>query len=163
VLNRVAAAAAELLESQFAGVYLLEPPAGRADARGRGGAGGTFVLAAGCGLDTSREAYRQFPRRGSLGGRALRAGRTAGLGRAGPRALPALASGRSVGALLVAPIFAPPLGAGDLAPEAPPAGAGGPASGDALGVVEVYATEPRPWSGDDERLLTALATAAGVV
>jgi signal transduction histidine kinase/uncharacterized protein YigA (DUF484 family) len=166
VLRQVVDAAAELLESQFAGVYLLsreDRPWGRGS---DSGLGDTFILAAARGLDESREAYRHLPRRGSLGGRALELGRTLGIddvaGAGQTAVLPALATGQAVGALLVAPILAPPVGILGSVDDARNPGLAGREEREALGVIEVYATAPRPWKRDDERLLTALASAAGV-
>ena len=130
VLDQIAGAAAQLLASAFAGVFLLEP-------------GGDFALAAARGLDSApgRAALR-LPRGRSLAGRAVAERRTLvvedAAGEPGS-ALPRLLSGEPIGSLVVAPIVA---------------------GGEALGAVEVYSPVPRAFPPEAAQPLTGLAAAA---
>ena len=134
VLESIARAAADLLRVPVGAVFLLD-----------GGApGGDFVLAAAHGIDPGRTPDLRLPRRASLAGRALDAGRTLVVddARGTPgTAMPALLTGEAAGAVIAAPITA--------------AGAG-------LGVVQAFSRRARRFSPEDAALLTALAAAAAV-
>jgi PAS domain S-box-containing protein len=97
VLDRVAGAAAELLASPVAGVFLLDAAA---DA---------FDLAAGRGLEGARTGRLRLPRDTSVAGRATATGRTVVVDdtRRERAVLPALVSGEPIGSLVVAPIGPP--------------------------------------------------------
>ena len=132
VLQQVVEAASELLQSPIAAVFLL-------DATGR-----ALVMAAAQGIELPKGDSLRFPRRRSLGGRALELRSTQTLNdvsRSRSVALPRLVGGRSVGALVAAPIQTPT---------------------ESLGVVEVYSPAPRTWSDEDVELLSALAAAAAI-
>ena len=130
LLEQVVRAATQLLETPIAAVYVLPHP--NAD----------FEMAAAEGLDAAQAAT--LPRQHSLGARALDQRRTLAVDdvRHTPNiALPALASGRKVGSIIVAPIYDGPT---------------------PLGVIEVYTPTPRAWTQDEIDLLSSLAAASGV-
>jgi PAS domain S-box-containing protein len=130
VLDAVAGAAADLLAAPVAGVFLLDP------------SGEWFDLVAGRGLPSADQPLR-LPRRASLAGRTVAAGRAEvvpDVRAAGVTVLPALVAGGAVGSLIVAPIGSP---------EAP------------SGVVEVYAPTPGAFAPRDADLLGVFAEAAG--
>ena len=130
VLDQVVRAAVELLESPTAAVFLSE---GEQD---------DFHLVAARGLDPDKAPT--LPRIGSLAARASGEGRTiaiADVRRERDIKLPALIGGKSIGALVVAPVRTPR---------------------GILGVIEVYAPRPHRWQPDETDLLLALASAAGI-
>ena len=132
VLDRVAGAAAELLGSPVAGVFLLSRD------------GEAFDLVASRGLDLGQAARISLPRRTSGAGRATAIGRTIvvnDVAREPNVVLPRLVGGGNIGSLVIAPMGAP---------HAP------------VGVIEVYAQAPGAFDERDAELLTALADAAAV-
>jgi signal transduction histidine kinase/putative methionine-R-sulfoxide reductase with GAF domain len=102
-----------------------------------------FDLVAGQGLDIGQDI--RLPRGQSLAGRVIAAGRALVVEdarQAAVTALPRLVSPEAVGSLVVAPVTSPSA---------------------VLGVVEVYSVEIGAFDQHDADLLTALASAAGVV
>ncbi|MCL4533837.1 MAG: GAF domain-containing protein [Bacteroidetes bacterium] len=132
ILEQVVWAAVDLLESSVAAVLLLDPSRH------------FFTLAAGVGLDPEEGLSLRLPYEESLAGRVMTEGRVRFIEDVSQEPnirFPYLASGQAPGSMIVAPMYA---------------------SGNALGVVEVYFSTHRTFTDDDVSMLSALANAVAV-